>query len=533
MPEAHSGRSERLSRRPGRDAISQAIDSIAGVSTLLTPLRRGSPPGLPHFNRLIFAAVAIAALAGGCAKRETAAPAAGSPPAVIRENAGIAQPVNERSLRARLRANPHDPAAYEALAKWLMGRRGHGVETMNLARRAVALDEGNASLWLLFARACDRAGRFPKAIEAATRSLELEPGSADAHALRGWSRGRTGDLDGALEDHRAAAALEPGDPEHGRMVGRTLHEKGDLDGAVAVFNELLVSHPNYAAGYVARGFALARSKKFEEARSDLELAVGIEPENARFRNTLGDVLMDMEKFAEAEIVYTKAIGLRPAEAVYFRDRGRARISLRNLEGAMADLDKAVALDPRNGFAYSVRGRVRRDVGDFDGAISDFGMAIRMAPGSKFLWRQRANTRFAAGEFRDALTDLEMALKLGGDDEPYEQFWAFLFRGRVGEPAALDAIEAIARTNTDPWIQSLARFFNGEIDEAELFAIADAGEGRKQAEQQCEAWCYAAIVRVNRGEAGARELFEKCVALEIVDFYEHTFAIGELSRMNRP
>jgi lipoprotein NlpI len=211
----------------------------------------------------------------------------------------------------------------------------------------------------------------------------------------------------------------------------------------------------------------------------------------------------------------------------------ARLGLGDVEGAFADLNRAVALDPRNRFVFSSRARAKRDTGDFAGAIEDFGRAIRLDPDSGFLWRQRANTQFAAGEFRAAITDLERAMQLATEVEPYERFWDFVFRVRIGEPAGRDAIEAIARNNKDPWIRSLAGFLNGEIDEARLFAIADEASGRKQAEQQCEAYCYAAILRVARGESGARELFEKCLALGITDFYEHTFAMGELARIDQP
>jgi lipoprotein NlpI len=82
-----------------------------------------------------------------------------------------------------------------------------------------------------------------------------------------------------------------------------------------------------------------------------------------------------------------------------------------------------------------------------------------------------------------------------------------------------------------WIKTLVRFLNGTVDENTLLANALIGGDPPARDRQCEAYYYAGMARLLKDDtAGAKGLFEKCMAINRTTFYEHAFAKAELARM---
>jgi lipoprotein NlpI len=81
------------------------------------------------------------------------------------------------------------------------------------------------------------------------------------------------------------------------------------------------------------------------------------------------------------------------------------------------------------------------------------------------------------------------------------------------------------------VRVVARFLRGEVGEAELFDEAGEGTEEKSEGRLCEAYFYAGELRMLKGEDGARALFEKCVGLQMINFSEHSMALGEIARID--
>lgn len=81
-------------------------------------------------------------------------------------------------------------------------------------------------------------------------------------------------------------------------------------------------------------------------------------------------------------------------------------------------------------------------------------------------------------------------------------------------------------------QAIGKFIAGQIDEAQLEAIAENGPDEKtRAEQLCEAHFYIALVRLHAGDRPtARLRFRAAEATQKTKFFEHTLAKAELQRL---
>lgn len=74
-----------------------------------------------------------------------------------------------------------------------------------------------------------------------------------------------------------------------------------------------------------------------------------------------------------------------------------------------------------------------------------------------------------------------------------------------------------------WFAKLVRYYADELSQAELLAAAETDRMR------CEAYYYIGEkIHAQRGPAEAREWYERCVALGIEYYWEHTLAQARLA-----
>jgi lipoprotein NlpI len=75
-----------------------------------------------------------------------------------------------------------------------------------------------------------------------------------------------------------------------------------------------------------------------------------------------------------------------------------------------------------------------------------------------------------------------------------------------------------------WYRKIAKYYAGDVNQAELLAAADTRE------RQCEAYYYIAEkTRIERGCDEAEVWFRKCCEQEVRDYWEDRLARWRLSR----
>ncbi len=268
-------------------------------------------------------------------------------------------------------------------------------------------------------------GQYSTAIIQFNKSIDLDPEFSRSWLNRGITKIGLKDFQGAREDFNQAVTLKRGfalgyilrgvanyeledtdammsDLEIGLQLDfKALADVLDIAGnAVSKAIEMAPENVNY---YFARGYAhfaaenyrpalsdftttvnmVSGSSEFlkyagatkvfledtEGAQTDLNIALGINPDDPDIYYYLGILMIDYEEqFSRAYEYFDLAIGQDDSQPVYFYQRSRASYNLMDYQTARDDINMALYLDHHSGDCYALRGQIKMKMGSPD---SDF------------------------------------------------------------------------------------------------------------------------------------------------------------------
>ncbi len=209
-------------------------------------------------------------------------------------------------------------------------------------------------------------------------------------------------------------------------------------------------------------------------------------------------------------------------------RGGAKSGKEDYEGATADFSRVIQIDPENIACRLARAQLRLERTDPAGAIADLDAVLTRQPENPAAVTARAEARQVAGDFAGALADFGAAISLDPDNSNYFRLYSHLLQLRMGAPPPGFA-QTIARWKNG-WPKTLGRFIEGEVSEKQLLSAATHRGEEPVIGQQCEAYYFIGSLRLLHGDdVGARSYFEKCVGTDQKDYFEYSFARGELAR----
>jgi tetratricopeptide (TPR) repeat protein len=178
--------------------------------------------------------------------------------------------------------------------------------------------------------------------------------------------------------------------------------------------------PTSASDYFLLGAQEYRSDKFQQASSDFEAVLKLQPNY--FGALYGSAMCDMNggRWAGAKAYLNICIGRHPDLPQLYSLRAWTKGELREFEAAEADLQEAKRLSEAKGLSwdklsrYSLhvhRGVVRLRQGKYDDASADFRTAITLKPGWYPAHLNLAQALRAQGDLCGALEQLDVAIKL--------------------------------------------------------------------------------------------------------------------------
>ena len=231
--------------------------------------------------------------------------------------------------------------------------------------------------------------------------------------------------------------------------------------------------------------------------------------------------------------FTKAIETDPKNPIAFAARGNAKTNIGELEGAIADFSRAIEIDPARRVPYINRGVAKVDKGDLDGAIADYSKSIVLDPKNVTAYRNRGCARQQKGDIDGARSDYQQALQLATDEGAYQRFYLFLLGLRQKPSPSVADLNAVVSRWKAGWKKSVGLYLVGEINEAAMTELAAQGTPKSVREQKCEAFYYAGAIHLAKGDvAGAKSLFERCVATQLHTYPEFQLARAELSKIGQ-
>lgn len=134
-----------------------------------------------------------------------------------------------------------------------------------------------------------------------------------------------------------------------------------------------------AQGYAARGLALSKSGKPEEALAEFDRALALDPYNVPALYGRGLIYQAGKQHEQAIVDFTAANGLTPQRVEPLLARATSYLAIDKVKEAASDLDEAVQADPNSAQAWSVRGATYERLGDKAKAFTSYGRALALRP----------------------------------------------------------------------------------------------------------------------------------------------------------
>lgn len=286
-----------------------------------------------------------------------------------------------------------------------------------------------------------------------------------------------------------------------------------------------------AAGRPAQPVVLSEEKRaeFEANLAAAKAAYEASPDDESALIWYGRRLAYLGRFDEAIEVYTKGLKRHKDSVRLLRHRGHRYITIREFDKAVNDLQRAADL---------IEQRSLPDEIEPDGLPNARNIPLSTLHDN--VYYHLALARYLRGEFAMAAaawrTGLER-VKPNDDMLVAYTFWLFLAESRAGEgERAMGRLPAITPNldiieNAAYW--RVLRAAKEEMTPEEALAAATGGPEGAGTDNATLLHGLGALALVRGDQAGARELFERCIATPNWPAFGFIAAETELARMNRP
>ena len=206
-----------------------------------------------------------------------------------------------------------------------------------------------------YIEALTRAGQKGKAAQQAALQTKLGTRNTIAAAEAYVA---AGDNAAAIALIKAASGVKPDDVDLRFQLG-SLHERaGDHKSAEEVFLAVLEKNPDHAPTLNYLGYMWAESgKNLDRAHEMLVRAVGKEPANGAYVDSLGWVYFRLGNLEEAEKYLTDATNLLPRDAPVHEHLGDVLAKRGDMERALRSYRTALSLDPEGKEVEKIRSKI--------------------------------------------------------------------------------------------------------------------------------------------------------------------------------
>jgi protein O-mannosyl-transferase len=162
-------------------------------------------------------------------------------------------------------------------------------------------------------------------------------------------------------------------------IGFADAKEGELDDAISEYERALDINPNYSDAHYNLGFAFQQKGQFADAVMQYERAIEIEPDNFEAHNNLGNILMLAGKLDESIVEYQKALNLNPNEVEAHSNLGNVLSQKGRYSEAIQEYQKALVLEPEYAEIHYNLGLLLSRQGQLAGAIKEYQATIQEKP----------------------------------------------------------------------------------------------------------------------------------------------------------
>lgn len=296
--------------------------------------------------------------------------------------------------------------------------------------------------------------------------------------------------------------------------------------ALSDFDSAIGLDPDYYDAHLERGKCLAFLRRYEQAELDFKELIRIRSDLSSGYAVLG-TLYDAEKKYDAAIAqYSALIRMGTDDYLAYSMRTRTDVAKGDLDAALADADKVVTLRPESAIVHSLRAMVYAERHNYSAALGDIDDALRIDPTDKDEVREKGVLLWKMNRFADASSTLA-----GLDpSDGYNVLWLSLARA-AGGVADTDLAQRATRVNLKQWPGPLVSLYLGQSSPEAVQQAVEADGPDNRERDECEAPFYMAEWQLQqRNREAARVLLQRAVAVCPSDYIERDAAAVELRRL---
>lgn len=186
---------------------------------------------------------------------------------------------------------------------------------------------------------------------------------------------------------------------------------GKFEAAERLFAEAVKQDPNFAPAHFARGCALQRMNRHEEAVAAFDAAARLDRPDADALINRAVSLVELGRFAEAAASFEAALAIAPERAEIWLAYGDTLAAGKRLEDALAAYEKALAIQPQFPEASNNRGTVLFTLKRYDEAVAAYDLALAVQPQNLLAAINRGIALSSLKRVSEALASFERAISL--------------------------------------------------------------------------------------------------------------------------
>lgn len=245
----------------------------------------------------------------------------------------------ERGLA--LDAHNSSAMALRSIVAVVQNRKADALED---ARKAVAMDGRSAAARIALSYALQARFDIEGAADAAEAATRVETENGLAWARLAELRLSLGDAQGALHAAGKAETLSPDLARVQTVLGYAYLTRIKTDKALAAFNRAIALDDAAPLPRLGSGLAKIRNGHLKAGRADIEIAAGLDPDNALIRSYLGKAYFDEKRDPLDARQFEMAKRLDPNDPTpWFYDAIRKQ-SINRPGEALLDMQKAIELN---------------------------------------------------------------------------------------------------------------------------------------------------------------------------------------------
>jgi tetratricopeptide (TPR) repeat protein len=263
------------------------------------------------------------------------------------------------AFRQALRISPDPATIYFNVAQVYLGQ-GDFENAEEALTRTLQVDPKHQGALLNLGILYERQGKLEEALRVYEAARDTQPANAEgvnaavsAQTVRGRMAVQSGNLDEALEAFEQAATLQPKNPANYFNLALLHLRRNDLSEAEKAFDRVIALDPSEGDAYLPLADLLEKSGREEEAIATYErlIALGQGPLTTRAQIRLhllkGVLLGRQQRFDEARSEFEEVVRLDPQEKMGYFNLALAHLKVKDVYAAAETLKKVLEIDPRD------------------------------------------------------------------------------------------------------------------------------------------------------------------------------------------